>query len=255
MTKRKNSPVSIITICFNDRINLQKTISSIKHLKLFFEVEFIIVDGGSSDGTIDIIDLSEEVVDVFISESDDGIGDAWNKGIELANNEIIGLLNAGDSYTFEFFERSIQKLLEYGDVVTFGNTVRELNGTLVGSSNGSYDVRLFHHGFKFYHPSCLTTMNVYNTVGRFNTAVTIAVDTDWLVRAIVKGVPFHHVCGFVIMDASGVSSINKKEAHWEFLARLEFHGVNKLKIFQSKLRYYCLGFINKMITKVRRCMR
>ncbi len=90
--------LSIITVVFNDSSNLENTIKSLL-LQDLSKCEFIIIDGGSSDGTIKVVEKYSHLVDIFISERDEGIYDAMNKGIKFATSDWITFLNAGDIYT------------------------------------------------------------------------------------------------------------------------------------------------------------
>lgn len=90
-----NPSVSIITVVYNNKINFLKTIESVK-AQNYTGIEYIVIDGGSTDGTLDIIKQNENIITKWISESDSGIYDAMNKGISLATGEYIWFLNGGD---------------------------------------------------------------------------------------------------------------------------------------------------------------
>ena len=87
---------SIITVVKNDEKNLEKTIMSILNQKNFDEIEYIIIDGKSDDNTLKIIEKYKHKIHKIISEKDDGIYDAMNKGIKLSRGKIIGMCNSGD---------------------------------------------------------------------------------------------------------------------------------------------------------------
>lgn len=89
--------VTIITASFNAAQHLPRTIKSIRELS-YENIEWIIVDGNSTDGTVNLIRHNEDVIDYWVSEPDNGIYDAWNKGISVARGEWIAFLGAGDSY-------------------------------------------------------------------------------------------------------------------------------------------------------------
>lgn len=102
-----NDPlVSIITVCKNAETTIEKTIQSVI-CQTYDNIEFIIIDGKSSDKTIEIINSYKEYITYFISESDKGIADAWNKGIKKSNGSFIQLLNADDSLDEKKIEASI----------------------------------------------------------------------------------------------------------------------------------------------------
>lgn len=92
----KYSPkVSIITVVYNNKVNFIKTLESVK-AQDYSNLEYIVIDGGSTDGTLDVIKQNESLISKWISEPDKGIYDAMNKGIELATGEYIWFLNGGD---------------------------------------------------------------------------------------------------------------------------------------------------------------
>jgi cellulose synthase/poly-beta-1,6-N-acetylglucosamine synthase-like glycosyltransferase len=102
----ENKPlISIITVVYNGEKFLEETIKSVIN-QTYDNVEYIIIDGGSSDGTIDIIKKYEDYIDYWVSEKDNGIYDAMNKGIDLATGIWINFMNAGDL----FFDNTIEHL-------------------------------------------------------------------------------------------------------------------------------------------------
>ena len=91
----KRPKISIITISFNSDKTLEDTINSVISQD-YPNLEYLIVDGGSKDRTLDIVDKYRDKIDVVVSEPDKGISDAFNKGIQLATGEIIGIINSDD---------------------------------------------------------------------------------------------------------------------------------------------------------------
>jgi glycosyltransferase involved in cell wall biosynthesis len=118
--------ISIITVCYNSQNTVESTIQSVLN-QTYLNIEYIIIDGGSEDGTKDIINKYLDKIAKYVSESDKGIYDAMNKGITLATGEIIGFLNSDDI----FFDNDIVlkiaslftefKLLDsvFGDIIFF----------------------------------------------------------------------------------------------------------------------------------------
>ncbi|MBC6994162.1 glycosyltransferase [Neolewinella lacunae] len=114
--------LSIITVCFRDAKNLAATLESIKAVKQG-GIEFVIVDGGSDDGTAELVQSYGELVDTFISEPDKGTFDAMNKGIRHSRGKWVIFINAGDGIADPAAFQSI-KLTEYADAgLVYGNTV------------------------------------------------------------------------------------------------------------------------------------
>jgi glycosyltransferase involved in cell wall biosynthesis len=123
-----NPKVSVITVCFNDAENLQATIASVLR-QSYPNIEFIIVDGGSRDSTVEVIRRHEGRVSKWVSEKDAGIYDAMNKGLRLATGDYLIFMNAGDAFHADdavesAMDRIIQEwekpLVVYGSAAIFG---------------------------------------------------------------------------------------------------------------------------------------
>ena len=178
--------ISIITICFNSQDSIKKTIESIK-CQTYSDFEYIIIDGGSSDNTIDII-KQYNFVDKFISESDKGIYEAFNKGINIASGEIIGFLNSDDTY---YDENSLKNIVDsfnkntdcvFGDLI-FTNKKNEVKRFWKGSEfvNGA-----FQKGWMPAHPTFYCRKLLYDKYGKFEESFKIAGDFELMLRFLEK---------------------------------------------------------------------
>ena len=96
-TNNLNPLISIITVVYNDKFGLQRTIDSISNLT-YERIEYIVIDGGSTDGTLDIIKKNKSIIDYWVSENDNGIYHAMNKGIKISNGDWLNFMNAGDYF-------------------------------------------------------------------------------------------------------------------------------------------------------------
>ena len=181
--------ISIITVCFNSANTIESTICSIVEQD-YPHVEHIIVDGGSTDGTREIVASSSSVSE-FISEPDQGIYDAMNKGIAMASGEIIGILNADDFYTSDDVLSMVAKVFEnpcvdacYADLVY----VRQDNPDEVVRywKSRSYKLGLFRRGWMPAHPTFFCRKSVYERFGKFDLNYKIAADVELLFRFLEK---------------------------------------------------------------------
>jgi glycosyltransferase involved in cell wall biosynthesis len=180
--------ISIITVCYNSQSTIESTIQSVLN-QTYLNIEYIIIDGGSEDGTKDIINKYLDKIAKYVSESDKGIYDAMNKGISLATGEIIGFLNSDDI----FFDNDIVlkiaslftefKLLDsvFGDIIFFN----EKNKLIRKFSSKNWNVSKFAWGFMPPHPSFFCKLNVYKRFGLFKTDYKIAGDFEILVRFLL----------------------------------------------------------------------
>ena len=118
----KKNKISVITINYNNKSGLEKTIRGVIS-QTYFELEYIIIDGGSSDGSIDVIKKYENKIDYWISEQDKGIYNAMNKGIAQAHGKYCNFMNSGDCFhDSEVLEDVFSKQTQKADIIT-GNTI------------------------------------------------------------------------------------------------------------------------------------
>lgn len=116
---RSSEPlVSIITVVFNGEKYLEQTILSVLN-QTYSNIEYIIIDGGSSDATLDIINKYTDKIDYWVSEPDSGIYDAMNKGISLATGQLIGIINSDDWYELDAVEEIVRAYKD-GSTIIYG---------------------------------------------------------------------------------------------------------------------------------------
>lgn len=210
--------VTIITVVYNGAATLESTIKSVLG-QSYSNIEYIIVDGGSNDGTVDIIRRYEDRICCWISERDQGIYDAMNKGVALANGDYIGMLNADDFFTSEkSIQKIVNRLVEDNldavfsqlDIVDPDDTNRILRKYRVASFNSC----MLRIGVMPPHPTFYCRKSCYDKLGSmpFKTNYKIAADFELLVRLLLTQ---HISWGYipettVNMRAGGISSDNYK---------------------------------------------
>lgn len=217
-----NKPlVSIITATYNAGASLEATIKSVVN-QTYDNIQYIIVDGGSNDITSDVVNKFSDVIDVYISEKDSGIADAWNKGLRVAKGDFICFLNSGDTYDSDFIKIHMCEN-RLCDVVQYGITyMKDFNGRILAKIRKEFDGDV-NSGFKFIHTSCFIPKATYNLVGNFDVNIKIAIDTDWLIRAYKLGVTFQSTNAKNFMDIGGVSDNRYFEAQTEYINILSNH--------------------------------
>jgi len=180
--------VSIITVTYNSAFYLEDTISSIRN-QIYSNIEYIVVDGGSTDRTLEIINNNKDIIKYYISEKDNGIYDAMNKGIKLATGEIIGFLNSDDFfYDDKVINNIVDQFTDNIDCI-FGNVVfvkpANLDKYIRLYSSKNFKISQFKLGQMPAHPSFYARSVVYKNVGNFKTNYKIAADFDFLLRVLV----------------------------------------------------------------------
>lgn len=197
--------VSIITAVYNGEKHIEDAIKSVIN-QTYENIEYIIIDGGSTDSTPQIVHRYRDAISHFVSEKDKGIADAWNKGLALAKGDFIAFLNADDYYLPNFISESISHCDRNEElVVIYGNTVLTENEIVKYSVCGKFDERRINLGLGFLHPSCITSKKAFDTLGNFNLDYKIAIDSDFLLRCIVKKCIFIKSNATVVMRLGGIS--------------------------------------------------
>ncbi|MGA7104656.1 MAG: glycosyltransferase family 2 protein [Candidatus Deferrimicrobiaceae bacterium] len=177
--------ISVITVVYNSDKFLEEAIRSVFNQE-YDNIEYLIIDGGSTDGTLDIIRKYQDRIDHWVSEPDNGIYDAMNKGIALASGDLIAFLNSDDRYEPGALEQVARAYVDQAnqDVVIAGkwNLLFEDSDLVI---NASPSLR-FHTGMPISHQAMVVPKKVYENHKGFNTAYRFAADLDLVVRLYVN---------------------------------------------------------------------
>ena len=178
--------ISIITVVWNNKETIKDAIDSVLN-QAYKDIEYIIVDGASSDGTVDIIKSYGDKITKFISEPDKGLYDAMNKGLTLATGDIVGILNSDDFYIDEFvIEKVVNEFKEkqvdsvYADLVFVKS--ENLEKTVRYYDSSKFNPEKFAYGWMPAHPTFFVKREIYEKYGVFRTDLKIGADFDILAR-------------------------------------------------------------------------
>ncbi len=206
--------ISILTVSFNSAATIKDTIESIRSQN-YKDIEYIIVDGNSKDGTLEIIRSYETSVSKWVSEPDKGIYDAMNKAVAMATGDVVGILNSDDFYSSNDIITQVAASFanEMVDAV-FGNLVfvdpANLKKVVRKYSSANWNPDKFARGFMPAHPTFFVRRKYYQQFGLFKTDYRIAADYELLIRFLYvnklryKFLPIN----MVTMRKGGVSSRN-----------------------------------------------
>ena len=183
--------ITIITVCYNRKATIEKAILSVLKQN-YCNIEYIIVDGNSTDGTKEIIESYRDKINQFISEPDKGMYDAINKGLQLATGDIVGLMHSDD----EFYDKNVidrivsrfnsDSTIEgvYGDGVYVSNDKEErLIRDRIG---GVFSLKKIKKGWLPLHPTVYLKKSVIDKNGLYSLDFKIASDTEFLLRYLYK---------------------------------------------------------------------
>ncbi len=182
--------ISIITVCYNSAETLEATIKSVV-TQDYPNIEYIIIDGLSTDGTLQIVDRYKDKVSVLLSEKDEGIYYAINKGISLATGDVIAILHADDFYANASVLSKVAKTFEkefvdtvYGDLQYVDR--KQISKVVRNWKAGAFDPALFLKGWMPPHPAFFVRKNSYSIYGSYNTLLKSSADYELMLRLLYK---------------------------------------------------------------------
>jgi glycosyltransferase involved in cell wall biosynthesis len=204
--------ISVVTVCFNSVDTIGDAVRSVAR-QSHSDIEHIVIDGGSSDGTIDVINANRTRIAHFVSEKDNGIYDAMNKGIALASGEIICFLNSDDFYASpEALAIVAREMSDCNVDAIFGDVVfidpMKPDRTIRRYRSDRFSAKSIRWGWMPAHPASFIRRAVFETEGGFKTDYRIAADFEFFARAFGgQAYRFRHIPEvFVRMRVGGVST-------------------------------------------------
>lgn len=242
--------VSMITICYNAEKTIEKTIESVLNQD-YENLEYIIVDGDSKDHTVDIVKRYENKKIRWISEKDNGISDAFNKGIKMATGDLIGLINADDYLMPHAIANLTLTCHECTDVL-YGNTIinDEENELKLIKYAGS--VKGLEYSLPFIHQSSLVKKRAYEKYGGYSEKYKICMDYDLFARFYREGANFQYVNTTVsCFTYGGTSCRHPFQTIEEDVFIAEKYGLNHSKAMIYKIKMYAKNCIKIVLTRLR----
>lgn len=226
--------ISIITSCFNRVTTIGKAIESVLSQD-YNDIEYIIVDGASDDGSLEVINKYRDKVSVVISEPDNGMYEAINKGIQAATGDFIGLMHSDDVfYSPNVISKIVSKLEDDSIDIVYGN------GVFVGNLNsnkiirkwisGKYKKSKIRNGWLPLHPTVYIRRKCFDEMGLYDESFQIAADSDLLLRYFYEAnFKISYINDYIVkMQMGGLSTDKSKiKIKWsEDLRLYRLHGFN-----------------------------
>ncbi len=237
--------VSVITACFNSEKTIEDTILSVLN-QTYKNIEYIIIDGASTDGTLEIIQKYRDKIACAISEKDEGIYDAMNKGIKRSSGDIIALLNSDDFYKDEFVVEKVVHEFEnkncdsvYADLVFVKPDC--LEKVVRYYESGEFNPKTLLYGVVPAHPTLFVKKAIHERYGLYKTDYKISADFEMIIRLfVVQKISFSYLKEvLVIMRTGGVSARGFKSLllrNKENLRACQENGI-QANVFSMLLKY------------------
>jgi glycosyltransferase involved in cell wall biosynthesis len=230
--------ISVVTIVRNDVSQIKSTIESVVRIKNQ-HIEYILIDGNSSDGTLEVINQFVNQIDLIISEDDSGIYHAMNKGLQLATGESIIFMNSGDIFHADFNFDQLLSLNFLVSKVVIGRSIQYFkNDCYLRTSDDKVDLLIANPP----HQSVLIPKSFYK-VHPYDETLQIAADYYWIIEAM-------NVCGFEIVDdiiskfsLGGRSSSNK----WKDIFQVQKEMKSDFVLIKSAIKFFIMNVLGLKI--------
>lgn len=203
--------ISIITVSLNNAETIETTLASIE-MQTHQSIEQIVIDGGSSDGTLEIIARHRQKLTHLVSEPDFGIYDAMNKGITLASGDIIGILNADDYYAHKNVVATVAGAFENASIDVCYGDLEYVEGTATNRvvrywKSCAYRKERFYQGWMPPHPTFFARRSLYENHGLFNLDLGSSADYELMLRFLLKhGARAHYIPNVLVKMKMGGTS-------------------------------------------------
>jgi glycosyltransferase involved in cell wall biosynthesis len=228
---------TLITIVRNAAATIESTLRSVAR-QTYPAIEYIVVDAGSTDGTVEILRRYDHLISAWCSEPDKGHADGQNKGVAIAQGTFIGFVYADDWLPDDFVEKSVAALTESDADFVFGDMDYHTDGVFLFTILGDpdYRKRITYRAPVMNYPTLTAHRRVFAGAGRFNPAYKVAPDYEWLFRVDRAGFIGRHDSSIRYNFAlGGNSSQNATQGILEVVRALRGLGANPLRVWPYAL--------------------
>lgn len=244
--------ISIITITYNSAKTLQRALESVQS-QTYKDIEHVIVDGASTDGTKELVEAYAKAHKNvrWVSEPDEGIYNALNKGIQMATGDVIGFLHSDDMlYSSECIEHIAAAFEQGGTQVVYGDLQYSHGGKVVRRwKSNVFHPRSLKYGWMPPHPTVYVRREVYEQVGKYDEWFRISADYDMMLRIFTAGYKAQYLPEVLVnMEVGGASNKNTK-------ARLSKTQEDFIVLKKNHVGARLLTVACKQIRKVRQFLR
>lgn len=221
--------LTIVTVCLDSARTIERTLDSVAKQDLT-GVEYIVVDGGSSDGTVDIVRSRTDMEIRVISEPDKGIYDAMNKGITIASGDYILLLNSDDELLADDMLATLRGKLR-PESLNYAGVLLDRRGCIVDTSHRRFAAWKMWYRMEIYHPGLVVHRDQYRSLGLYDLSLRVASDADMIFR-LVRAYPLNQIpFPIVRMHSGGISTVAARKGYKEFSEVTSRYGMPRFMAF------------------------
>jgi glycosyltransferase involved in cell wall biosynthesis len=245
--------ITLITPSYNAEETIEKTILSILRQK-DDNVQYIVIDGGSTDKTLEIVSKYQNDIDVIISEKDEGIADAYNKGISLATGDLIGIIAANDQLINNALDKIKKAYNGYSDVIC-GNII-DYNGERYLRRHSDANLKNLSFQTSLMHPATFIKKEAYLKYGKYSLKYKCAIDRELFLRFYKMGATFQIIdIDISFFVQGGISTQNPCKYAYPEDAQISIkYGTPilqaKMHLYKAVLQYYISRSIKNSFKKL-----
>lgn len=240
--------ITIVTVVYNNYDKIENTILSVLSQRDYYDrIEYIIIDGGSTDGTVDIIEKYSAKIDYWVSEPDKGVYDAMNKAIKVCNGEWICFMNSGDCFTEKDIISKIAHLFIGNCHIIYGDTIviNEYGANVVKAKDASY----LKYNMPFCHQSTFVK-SCYMKDALFDTTFRLVADYNFFYKCFNSGLIFQYIpISISIFDSTeGLTASNKKKMFKEIIKvrKKDDTLIQRCLLMGKYYRYRCMELLKSL---------
>lgn len=242
--------ISVITVCYNSASTIEATMKSV-FSQDYKNVEYIIIDGGSTDDTLKIIEPFKTRLAVLLSEKDEGIYFAINKGISFATGDVIAILHADDFYTDPHVLSSVMQAFQAQHVDTAYGDLQYVHRdqpdkVIRNWRAGTYKPALFLKGWMPPHPAFFASRECYTKYGMFNTSLRSSADYELMLRFLYK-----HKCSTIYIPQVLVKMRMGGQSNQSLMNRIRANQEDRKAWKLNGLDPHLLTLIRKPLSKLK----
>lgn len=247
--------ISVITVVKNGKPFVEQTLGSVTGQR-YAKLEYIVIDGGSTDGTVDVIKLYASGIAKWISENDEGIADAFNKGLALATGDYILILNADDALaTPDVLQNIAQEIIGNGSpAILYGDydILSRSTGELISHGRVNFSPKKLIYGQVLPHPCLFAARDYFGKYGRFDQNFKIAMDYEWLLRGALNERIVHVPMLTTNIRDGGISTLDQPRVTEEIIRALRKNGYFPNKFSEYKIRgyFFSRAILRKLLARI-----
>ena len=242
--------ISVITIAYNCEAEIECTILSVINQAYKYK-EYLVIDGGSNDKTMDIVEKYRDKIDFIVSEPDKGRSDAFNKGIKYATGDYIVMINAGDLLTDDALNKFAKAYVPGYDVIK-GNTIRWNAET--GFKSIEYpviDYPAIPFNFLICHQSSYISKEAYEKYGGYGLDYKVVMDFDLMLRFTLRGAKFYKIDEeLAIFRMGGISQTSGKRRYEEMKRAMLMNGHGRWNTFVFMIYVYLRTCLRNLLNLI-----